>query len=116
MERLNTSIAAVPAAKQSNLGALGGDLAGFPNGRRPGDDTVDIELRVAEGALCGTYGNCGSESSDPNDGAPYTDGATHHATDFMTRFPYLNPPLPGSPNSARMAAKAKNDYNNQNGD
>ena len=51
MLRLNTSIAAKAAPDQSNLGALGGDLAGFPNGRRPGDDVVDIELRVAMGAL-----------------------------------------------------------------
>jgi hypothetical protein len=109
MLRLNTSVAAVPAAQQKNLGALAKDTAGFPNGRRPGDDVVDIELRVAEGALCGAYGDCGSETSDPNvdangDPLPFTDGATHHATDFLTRFPYLDPPIPGSPNSARHMA------------
>ena len=52
MTRLNTGIAAIPAAQQINLGVAGGDLAGFPNGRRPGDDTVDIALRVVMGALC----------------------------------------------------------------
>jgi hypothetical protein len=52
MTRLNTGIPAVPAAMQSNFGVAGGDLAGFPNGRRPGDDTVDIALRVVMGALC----------------------------------------------------------------
>ena len=52
MTRLNTGIPAVPAASQSNFGVAGGDLAGFPNGRRPGDDTVDIALRVVMGALC----------------------------------------------------------------
>ena len=52
MTRLNTGIAAIPAASQSNFGVAGGDLAGFPNGRRPGDDTVDIALRVVMGALC----------------------------------------------------------------
>ena len=50
--RLNTSIAATPGASQNRLGVLGGDNAGFPNGRRPGDDVVDIELRVAMGVLC----------------------------------------------------------------
>src|SRR3546814_6411318 len=40
MMRLNTSIAPVAPAEQSNLGVLGGDTAGFPNGRRPGDDVV----------------------------------------------------------------------------
>ena len=47
MLRLNTSIP--PAAKPSMLGVLSGDLAGFPNGRRPGDDVVTIELRALAG-------------------------------------------------------------------
>jgi hypothetical protein len=111
--RLNTSIAPTPPAAQNDLGVLGGDLAGFPNGRRPFDDVVDIELRVAMGALCGTIGSCGAQTTDPNHGAPYTDGAeaagpdVSHltvggqsvATDtYMDMFPYLNTPLPGSPN------------------
>jgi hypothetical protein len=75
MLRLNTAIAPTPPASQNDLGVLGGDLAGFPNGRRPFDDVVDITLRVAEGALCGAIGKCGAESSDPNHGLPYTDGA-----------------------------------------
>src|ERR1700722_7158371 len=70
MLRLNTSTAPTPAAAQNDLGVLGGDLAGFPNGRRPYDDVVDITLRVAEGALCGAIGNCGTETSDPNHGNP----------------------------------------------
>ena len=51
MLRLNTSTPALAAAQQNTLGVLGGDVAGFPNGRRPGDDVVDIELRVAMGVL-----------------------------------------------------------------
>ncbi|HEX7183453.1 MAG TPA: DUF4331 domain-containing protein, partial [Thermoanaerobaculia bacterium] len=50
--RLNTSTPAKPAAQQNRLGALGGDDAGWPNGRRPGDDVIDITTRVLEGALC----------------------------------------------------------------
>ena len=46
MARLNTMIPATPAAQQSTFGVAGGDLAGFPNGRRPGDDVVDLALRV----------------------------------------------------------------------
>lgn len=91
MMRLNTSIAPEPAAEQDSLGVLGGDLAGFPNGRRPGDDVVDIELRVAMGALL-------PEDVAPSGQLPYTDGAYVDATEFMSRFPYLNVPLPGSPN------------------
>ena len=50
--RLNTNTLPTPVDEQSNLGLLGGDPAGFPNGRRPGDDVVDIELRVLNGVLC----------------------------------------------------------------
>src|SRR6202044_3077094 len=47
--RLNTSSAVTPYASQNDLGVIGGDAAGFPNGRRPIDDVVDITLRVAMG-------------------------------------------------------------------
>ena len=113
--RLNTSIAPTPAASQNDLGVLGGDLAGFPNGRRPYDDVVDIALRVMEGAICGpTFGTCGSDMSDPNHGAPFTDGArspgptraTSHVTGqefaadtYQNSFPYLKDPIPGSRNT-----------------
>ncbi len=89
MLRLNTSIAPKVAANQSNLGALTGDTAGFPNGRRPGDDVVDIELRVAMGVLLST-------ADAPSGQLPYTDGATVKATDFRNTFPYLNTPIPGA--------------------
>jgi hypothetical protein len=113
MLRLNTAIPVTAIAAQNDLGVLGKDDAGFPNGRRPYDDVVDITLRVAEGALCGVIGDCGSEKADPNHGAPYTDGAraagpdaaNEHvsgeikATDtYLGVFPYLNTPIPGSPN------------------
>ena len=115
MLRLNTSIAATPAATQNDLGVLGGDLAGFPNGRRPYDDVVDIALRATMGALCGAVGNCGTMTADPNGGLPYTDGAraagsnaaTAHATGaeslqdyYLDAFPYLRDPFPGSPHGA----------------
>nr|CTQ89200.1 FIG01133373: hypothetical protein [Kibdelosporangium sp. MJ126-NF4] len=48
MLRLNTSIA--PTGKPNRLGVLGGDLQGFPNGRRLADDVVDIELQALAGA------------------------------------------------------------------
>ena len=47
--RLNMSIA--PSATPNRLGVLGGDTAGFPNGRRLADDVTDVTLRVAEGVL-----------------------------------------------------------------
>ncbi|TMM51785.1 DUF4331 domain-containing protein [Sulfitobacter sabulilitoris] len=117
MMRLNTAVAATPAASQSNFGVVGEDLAGFPNGRRPGDDVVDIALRVVMGALChpvplgaelGVEGaeedtesdliNLGlcSEEDAPSGDLPYTDGAPVSAASVPAVFPYLASPLPGA--------------------
>jgi len=90
MLRLNTTIAAKPVDTQANLGVLAGDTAGFPNGRRPGDDVVDIALRVVMGALIS------DATIAPNNTAPLTDGATVSATDFDSVFPYLRAPIPGA--------------------
>ncbi|MCG8614282.1 MAG: DUF4331 domain-containing protein [Pseudomonadales bacterium] len=90
MLRLNTGIDVTPVDAQANLGVLGGDFAGFPNGRRPGDDIIDAVLRVAMGALIA------DESLAPNKNAPLTDGATVSVNDFMSHFPYLNSPRAGS--------------------
>jgi len=49
--RLNTGVAPTPLAKRSRLGLIGGDPAGFPNGRRLTDDVVDIAARVAGGGI-----------------------------------------------------------------
>jgi hypothetical protein len=99
MMRLNTSIAAVPAGQQNNLGVLGGDTAGFPNGRRPGDDVTDIELRVAMGVLCHAFpGTFCNPADAPSGTLPYTDGVLQDQSQFDTTFPYLRAPLPGSPN------------------
>ncbi|HYM36047.1 MAG TPA: DUF4331 domain-containing protein, partial [Steroidobacteraceae bacterium] len=107
MTRLNTNIPPRSKATQSNFGVAGGDVAGFPNGRRPGDDVVDIELRVAMGALCydlplganGAGVNLGL--CKPSDAAvgnvQFTDGAPLSAADFDETFPYLRTPLRGSP-------------------
>jgi hypothetical protein len=49
--RLNTGIQPTPFGAQKRLGFLAGDVGGFPNGRRPSDDVLDIALRVLEGIL-----------------------------------------------------------------
>jgi Domain of unknown function (DUF4331) len=100
--RLNTALPATAKGKQNSLGALdcfvsgaltldheGCDPAGFPNGRRPGDDAVDIALRVAMGYLL------------PMDVAPsgqlgFTDATLQSDSQFGETFPYLNTPLPGA--------------------
>ena len=99
MLRLNTSIAPTPAGGQNNLGVLGGDNAGFPNGRRPGDDVVDIELRVAMGVLCHAFPGVFCQPADaPSGNLPFTDGTLQDASQFEASFPYLLSPVPGSPN------------------
>ena len=96
--RLNTSIAATPKATQNNLGVLGGDNAGFPNGRRPGDDVVDSELRVAMGVLCHALPGLFCNPSDaPSGNLPFTDQTLQDASQFDNAFPYLRTPIPGSP-------------------
>jgi hypothetical protein len=110
MVRLNTTIEPTPFGSQSRLGVLGGDNAGFPNGRRPGDDIVDIELRVAMGVLC-TLNLGGCKPSDaPAGSLKYTDGAYIYDGFFHNVFPYLHAPLRGSPNddnAVPVAQKAR---------
>jgi len=101
MLRLNTAIDPTPACDQSRLGVLGGDLAGFPNGRRPGDDVVDIELRVAMGILL-------PAEVAPSGQLPYTDGAIIDAEFFDVSFPYLRNPIPGSPSDAVYPTRVDN--------
>ena len=104
MLRLNTGIAAVSADMQSSFGVAGDDLAGFPNGRRPGDDVVDIALRVVMGRLCYPIPVAGVETDlglcVPEDASvgnvPFTDGAPVNASMMMNTFPYLATPLSGS--------------------
>ena len=93
MLRLNTAIAVTPVAQQKSLGVAGGDNAGFPNGRRPGDDVVDVALRVSMGALCVLTGESdalkvGCKPADAPAGAvPFIDGSRASASDYKPSFP-----------------------------
>ena len=109
MLRLNTSTPVTAAGAQNPLGVLGGDLAGFPNGRRPADDVVDLSVRVAMGALCVATGaadalQVGCKPSDAPAGALlFTDGVRKTAANYGSTFPYLTTPLPGNLNPAPAA-------------
>jgi Domain of unknown function (DUF4331) len=112
MLRLNTAIAPVAFAQQNRLGIVGNilaggaDNAGFPNGRRPKDDIVDISLVAVMGGLCVANGNAdalGFGAACKPSAVPL--GATsfklHDAVDqavvpLLPGFPYLNTPNPGS--------------------
>jgi uncharacterized protein DUF4331 len=90
--RLNTSIP--PTAKPNDLGVLGGDLAGFPNGRRPKDDVVTIELRAIAGA---TFPLIDPKFVPDTVVASLTDGLTaaNVSSPFLNTFPYLGLPYDG---------------------
>ncbi len=97
MLRLNTSIPATPPAKQNIFGLLGNDLAGFPNGRRPADDVVAIELR----ALAGVTYPLVDKSFKPDPAASkLTDGLTPASVSspYLDKFPYLGTPYSGFDN------------------
>jgi len=100
MLRLNTSIVPTAAGAQKPLGVLAGDNAGFPNGRRPGDDVVDAALRVSMGVLCTlndpvTFGCTPADA--PSGGLALTDGGANVSdANFDRTFPYLRTPVPGA--------------------
>jgi hypothetical protein len=72
------------------MGVLGGDLAGFPNGRRVGDDVLDIVLQAAAGATPLTP----AFNRSPNNGLG--DGVGSNDVPYMPRFPYLGVPHAGN--------------------
>jgi hypothetical protein len=103
MLRLNTTTPAVAMGAQNRLGVIGGDNAGFPNGRRPGDDVVDIALRVVMGKLCTLNLGC-APADAPAGGLHFTDGAYLDDSYFTSGFPYLKTPIAGSPQSVASQA------------
>ncbi|MEO7539418.1 MAG: DUF4331 domain-containing protein [Pyrinomonadaceae bacterium] len=89
--RLNTAIPITPIASQNRLGLLGGDVAGFPNGRRPFDDVTDIVLRAALGGTPFTPTYNVAPNNVAGDGV-----SSNPEGPLLTRFPYLLPPNPGN--------------------
>jgi hypothetical protein len=90
MLRLNLGLPITPLASASRLGILGGDLGGFPNGRRVFDDVVDIEIR----ALLGGTPFTPAFNVAPNN--VFGDGVSANCEGFLTRFPYLQTPNQGN--------------------
>jgi len=99
--RLNTAVpATAPGAPgYSRLGVIAGDLGGYPNGRRVGDDVVDITLRVGAGILLpgnACAGGTASCNQAPNN--QLGDGVTQNDKPYRTSFPYLAAPWSGYEN------------------
>jgi len=118
--RLNTAIPAVPFAQQNRLGIVGNilaggnDNAGYPNGRRPKDDVVDITLVAAMGGLCvanGTTDKLGFGADCKPSAVPLgadvfklNDTVDQATRPFLSTFPYLNTPVPGTGSMSQAAA------------
>jgi len=112
MLRLNTDIAPVPFAQQNRLGIVGAilagqpDRAGYPNGRRPKDDVVDISLVAVMGGLCVANGSgnalgLGIDCNPSKVPLGATSFALHDAVDqavvpLRPNFPYLSTPTAGA--------------------
>lgn len=90
MLRLNLTIP--PTAKPNPIGVLGGDLAGYPNGRRVSDDVVTIELQAIAGATIPLV----DKSFTPDKAlADVSDGVTGAGLTLLPTFPYLGTPYSG---------------------
>ncbi len=99
--RLNVAISpvAIGAPGYSRLGVIAGDLGGYPNGRRVGDDVVDISLRVAAGVLLpGNACQNGTQSCNQAPNNQLSDGVSQNDKMFRTTFPYLASPWDGVTN------------------
>jgi hypothetical protein len=96
MLRLNMAVPPVPLASggdpfanENHLGVIGGDNAGFPNGRRLADDVTDVELR----AVAGGYVLTPAFNHTPNN--ILGDGVNANDLPFLAQFPYLALPHQG---------------------
>ena len=92
MLRLNTAIP--PSSSPNILGVIGGDLAGFPNGRRVFDDVVTVELRAVAGL---TYPLVNSSFTPDGAASEVTDGLTPSSVSnpYLNTFPFLGVPYSG---------------------
>jgi hypothetical protein len=96
--RLNMAIP--PASKPNINGILGGDLAGFPNGRRVFDDVATIEIRAIAGVTIPlvdksyTPDGAAGVVSDFS-AAQFSSGAVPANNRYIDHFPYLGVPLNG---------------------
>ncbi len=82
VDTLKLNLGTPPSMSPSRFGVIGGDNAGFPNGRRLADDVVDIELQVVAGFLVGNP-------------VPLGDGVDKNDKPFLSAFPYLAAPDSG---------------------
>jgi hypothetical protein len=85
--KINLGVPPTAAGSENRFGVIAGDNAGFPNGRRLGDDVVDIELRVVGGFLL--------PADQGGKKLPLGDGVDQNDKPFLSSFPYVAPPTAG---------------------
>ncbi len=95
-DTLKINLGTPPTASPNRLGALAGDTAGYPNGRRLTDDVVDIDLQVVAGAL-----------ATPPNKVPLGDGVNQNDVQSLSQFPYVAPPKPGANPNAGFGSQLK---------
>ena len=100
-DQLRLNVAIPPAQKPNPLGLVGGDPAGFPNGRRVFDDVVTVELRAIAGA---TYPLVNPSYKPDGAASLITDGLGPNSTRYLTKFPYLGTPQSGYATTPLAAA------------
>jgi Domain of unknown function (DUF4331) len=90
---LRLNVAIPPSAHPNRLGLIGGDAAGFPNGRRLGDDIIAIELRAVAGVAIPLV----DPSFTPDAAAALLEDGTygHPGRTFLPGFPYVGTPYSG---------------------
>lgn len=96
-DMLRLNVAVPPCTSScSTLGVMGGDLAGFPNGRRLSDDVTDIEIRaIIDGygsVINGIFGDL-TPNNSPNNAVG--DGVNENDLPFLSTFPYQSDPHSG---------------------
>ncbi len=100
-DQLRLNMAIPPTSSPNALGLIGGDLAGFPNGRRVFDDVVTVEFRAIAGATVPLV----DKSYTPDKAASLiTDGLDQTSTQYLTQFPYLGTPQGGYQTAPLAAA------------
>lgn len=87
--RLNTGVPPTPFDAARRLGLLGGDPAGFPNGRRPFDDVTDLVLRIVVGGVLGVDAQGMSLDRFPNN--RLGDGVNLNELRILETFPFMPP-------------------------
>ena len=91
-EQLRLNLAIAPATSPNNLGVLGGDNQGYPNGRRLADDVTDISIKAVAGAA---YKLFHPEFTPDPVAAQLGDGVDENDAEFRSSFPYLALPWSG---------------------